>query len=260
LEVKRYLKLRSQKKMWESLAEFDPMWAILTTEGKKGRKWNPEEFFQHGKSEVSALMADLDSLGVRLNRKSIMDFGCGIGRLTQAFSECFEHCLGIDISSEMIEKARELNRFPDRCQYLVNETADLAQLANNSFHLVYSSMVLQHVAPTVSSQYIKEFIRVAKPGGVIVFQIPYYIHWRRRIQWRRRLFVILQAFGFKGTSLLEKLRLNPMRMSYIPQQKIEQILKSCSASIVNVKRWSDRQIGSCRYVVRKDKPYAARNT
>lgn len=248
------MNLNSQKKLWELLSEFDPMWAILTADEKKGGKWHSDEFFEHGKSEVRALLSDFTSFGLTPGKKSVMDFGCGIGRLTQAFSEHFQQCVGVDISYQMITKARELNRFPDRCQYVVNETVDLRQLQDNSFDIVYSNMVLQHIAPSLSRGYIKEFVRVAKLDGIIVFQMPYYIHWRRLIQWRRRLFALLQAVGVRGTFLVQKLGLNPMRMSYIPRQRVEQILESSNASLVDVKSWSDGKIGSCRYIAVKTSP------
>ena len=38
--------------------------------------------------------------------------------------------------------------------------------------LVYSNIVLQHIHPHYSKQYLKEFLRVLKPGGMLVFQLP----------------------------------------------------------------------------------------
>jgi ubiquinone/menaquinone biosynthesis C-methylase UbiE len=42
----------------------------------------------------------------------------------------------------------------------------------NTFDLVHSWLVLQHMPKPLALAYISEFARVAKPGGVIVFQIP----------------------------------------------------------------------------------------
>ena len=246
------MKLKTQRKGWESLARVDPMWAILAVDDKRGQKWSRGEFFENGRAEIQSLMTHLTVLGASLKRNSALDFGCGIGRLTQALTEHFENCVGVDISLEMISLANGCNRFPDRCHYVLNETSDLQQFSDDSFDFVYSNIVLQHITPAVSTNYIRGFVRILRPGGVLVFQIPHHIPWTRRIQWRRRLFLILQALGVDERHLIERLGLNPMRMAYIPQQKVEWLLRSADANVVEVKAWSDLDIESRRYIATKN--------
>src|SRR5262249_3108618 len=59
-----------------------------------------------------------------------------------------------------------------RCGFVLNETNDLAVFPDDAFDFVYSSLVLQHMKPEYSQNYIKEFLRVLAPGGLPVFQIP----------------------------------------------------------------------------------------
>lgn len=243
--------LEAHKKVWESLARYDPMWAILTAEEKRGRKWDREEFFRTGEREIASLLSDLAAFGLPAGRGAALDFGCGIGRLTQALAAHFDQVVGLDISEEMIGLARESNRYPSRCRYLVNNSADLSQMPDGSFDLVYSNVVLQHIAPRISKNYLREFMRVARPGGTIVFQVPCSMHWKRRIQWRRRLFVLMQTLGLNAMVLVQKLGLNPMRMAFIPQEEVRHLLRSCGAEVVGEKTWSDRSIASCRYIAVK---------
>ncbi len=243
--------LEVQRKTWDVLAEVDPMWAILTEDQKRGGKWNPEEFFERGRMEVNTLLSELESLGVHLEKGKVLDFGCGLGRLTQAFCEHFSACTGVDISPKMITKAQEFNRFPKRCHYIVNEVPDLKQFSDSSFDIVYSNIVLQHIPPVVSKRYIREFARVIRPAGVIVFQIPYWIHWRRRIQWRRRLFELFVRLGLGVKFFVTKLRMNPMRMSFLPRAVVEELLTSSGCSLRHVVSWTDSEIGSCRYIAVK---------
>ena len=72
----------------------------------------------------------------------------------------------------MIRNAVELNRFPDRCEYLHNVAADLSVLPDRSTDLVYSSITLQHVVPQLAQRYIREFFRIARPDAPVIFQLP----------------------------------------------------------------------------------------
>jgi SAM-dependent methyltransferase len=40
------------------------------------------------------------------------------------------------------------------------------------FDFIYTNIVLQHMRPEYSKAYLKEFLRVLSPGGLLVFQLP----------------------------------------------------------------------------------------
>jgi SAM-dependent methyltransferase len=84
----------------------------------------------------------------------------------------FDRCDGVDISASMLEVAERYNRFPDRCIYRLNVRADLALFPDGTFTFIYSTIVLQHMEPQYSKAYIREFLRVLAPGGLLVFQVP----------------------------------------------------------------------------------------
>ncbi len=106
------------------------------------------------------------------NKKRALDFGCGVGRLTQALAAHFEQVDGVDVSRGMIKLADDLNPFPDSCRFHLNQAGDLALFETGSFDFVFSQITLQHMPPKYSRRYIREFIRLLRPGGVMVFQIP----------------------------------------------------------------------------------------
>lgn len=157
---------------WDEFGKTDPLWAILTNPGRKGGKWDAEEFFALGRQEIAGIMQKTQEYGFPARRDAALDFGCGVGRLTQALCAWFERCCGVDIAPSMIELARRYNRHGDKCEYFQNAHSDLRIFSDDSFDLVYSKIVLQHMRPQYSTAYIKEFVRVLRPGGLIVFQIP----------------------------------------------------------------------------------------
>jgi SAM-dependent methyltransferase len=114
-------------------------------------------------------------LHVHVRPGRALDFGCGVGRLTQALAGKFSECDGVDIAPSMIARANELNRFGNRCRYHVNDRNDLALFGDDVFDLIYSDIVLQHIPPEFGAAYIRDFTGVLAPGGVLVFQIPSHV-------------------------------------------------------------------------------------
>lgn len=158
------------KNDWEALAERDALWAILTDNTKAGCKWEIGEFLNTGEAEIKTVMAYLADVDCLPDCEgNALDFGCGVGRLTQALAPRFASCTGIDISQQMIRQAQTLNRF-DHCRYLANSEERLP-FADESFTFIYSNIVLQHVPQHLSEQYIREFVRVLAPGGILLFGV-----------------------------------------------------------------------------------------
>ncbi len=118
---------------WNKLGEQDPLWAILTRPDKKGGRWTIEEFFQLGVAEISAVMEYLRGLGITARPAKALDFGCGVGRLTQALAAYYDEVVGVDIAPSMIEQARRLNSQGIRCRYLVNAGTDPDALGRRTF-------------------------------------------------------------------------------------------------------------------------------
>jgi SAM-dependent methyltransferase len=158
------------KNDWESLAERDALGAILTDASRADGKWDIAEFMATGDVEIEIVMRHLAGIGCSPNfAGAAMDFGCGVGRLTQPLGRRFASCVGVDISQQMIEKANSLNQFA-HCRYVVHSEIALP-FADDSFSFIYSNIVLQHVPPRFSEQYLREFVRVLAPGGVLVFGV-----------------------------------------------------------------------------------------
>ena len=151
---------------WNYFGSEDPMWYILTEDGKKFGKWDPEEFFETGVHEINKL----SDLNLIRDGGRALDFGCGIGRCTEAIAPFFKETIGVDISETMIETANKYGR--NSVKYIVNQKSNLELFDDNSFDYVYSNITLQHMSNEMAISYIKEFMRILKPDGMGVFQIP----------------------------------------------------------------------------------------
>lgn len=165
------MNLRALRRHWDAFARRDAFWAVLTDPDKTGNRWEADEFFRTGADEIRSVLAYLAGLGVDPPRGRALDFGCGVGRLTQALAGHFEEAVGVDIAPSMIELARSHDR-TGRCRFVLNDGDSLRDLVSGSFDFVYSNIVLQHIEPRHTRRYLAEMLRVLRPGGILLFQLP----------------------------------------------------------------------------------------
>lgn len=166
------MELDELRQHWQTFGEEDPLWAILSSPGKRGGAWNIDEFLATGQVDVEFAMRRLEEQGVVVARRRALDFGCGVGRLTQALANHFERCDGVDLAGSMIARADALNPDPERIHFHENKTSDLRLFEAGSFDFVLSLLVLQHMEPTLICAYLREIVRVLRPGGVAYFNLP----------------------------------------------------------------------------------------
>ena len=190
------MNLEEIHKNWTSLGEQDPMWAILTDPEKKGNRWQKDDFFETGRQQIKQTLSELDTAGISVVHGKALDFGCGIGRLTQALSEHFESVDGVDISTSMIGNAQKLNRFSGRAIYHLNVRNDLSLFPSNQYDFIFSWIVLQHMPRALQRNYIVDFFHLLKPGGVAYFQTIHTQGWRSGVpDWAADLYRKLKHKG-----------------------------------------------------------------
>jgi SAM-dependent methyltransferase len=220
-----------QQREWEALADVDPFWAILSDPERRGGRWDVEEFFRTGEADADRALARAAELGRPARRVRALDFGCGVGRVTRALAHRFGEAVGVDVSQRMVEEARRLNEDTSNASFLVNAAPDLAQLEDASFDLVYSRIVLQHLQCRRDVfHYLAEFLRVVRPDGIVVFQLPGSIPFRHRLHLRRKAWTALRAVGI-GPRRLHRLGLSPIRVIGMPRDEVVRRITSAGGSV-----------------------------
>jgi ubiquinone/menaquinone biosynthesis C-methylase UbiE len=164
--------VRQLQKTWDRLARIDPLWSILADPQKKGGRWQLSEFFKTGQEEIAGLMLYVESLQIKIGHRRALDFGSGIGRLTQPLAGYFDEVHGVDIAPTMIALANKYNHQVDKCQYHLIEKDDLTLFPDDTFDLIYSNLTLQHMEKKYCMSYMREFLRVLARGGLVIFQLP----------------------------------------------------------------------------------------
>ena len=162
------MSLRELQRNWDEMGRRNPFTAVLTTR----MRWDVEEFFETGRREIECLIRDIGTLDASFPRGRALDFGCGVGRLTQPLAAYYDEVIGVDIAPSMIDKADELNRQGERCRYVLNGEDNLRVFPDGYFDLIYSNITLQHVKPVHALNYVKDFLRTLSRRGVLVFHMP----------------------------------------------------------------------------------------
>lgn len=158
------------KATWERLGKADPLWAVLTDPDRRHGRWDVDEFLDAGRQPIDTVREIVEQAELSLGDR-VLDFGCGAGRLSNALAEHVDQVVGIDIAESMVEKARKIARFPDRIEFVHYDGTRLP-FPDCSFDSAVSLIVLQHARPAVQMAALLELLRVVRPGGVLVLQIP----------------------------------------------------------------------------------------
>src|SRR5208283_2877902 len=97
---------------------------------------------------------------------SALDFGCGTGRSTRFLRGLGFETVGVDISPEMISKAREIDPSGD---YRVIPGDDMSGLPRGSFSLMQSAFTFDNIpGMDTKVRLFRDLCALLKPDGVIV--------------------------------------------------------------------------------------------
>ena len=157
-------------KDWDERAREDYRYYIDT-----GNNATDAEFDASGKHDVAAIVQPIYD---RIKHGSILEIGCGAGRMTQHLVKMFELVIGMDCSGEMLKRALERmpkNSAPDDPEsnavfYWTNGIKIRIKPDYVDYALCYA--VLDHIP---RRDYIvtllTEIYRVLKPGGMATLEI-----------------------------------------------------------------------------------------
>lgn len=126
-------------------------------------------------ADVYAIDLEINNIASHISEgKSVLDVGCanGFALIKHAKNFKLAQSVGIDFSPKMIEMANESLAREKNNYNIQFKTGDIRGLdfPDNSFDIVYTTRVLINL-PNWQEQVkgISECIRVAKPGGTIIF-------------------------------------------------------------------------------------------
>ncbi|HEV7484651.1 MAG TPA: class I SAM-dependent methyltransferase [Thermoanaerobaculia bacterium] len=149
---------------WEELARREPYFPVLTNEGVR-----EEAFLETGDADIALLLPAIAAmLGREVPLTSVLDFGCGAGRLTIPLAWRAVHVVGADIAPSVLEHARKNALDAGVSNVTFVEIGEV----EGRFDFICSLLVFQHIRPAEGYKLIRSLLRLLNPRGVAVLQVP----------------------------------------------------------------------------------------
>jgi len=162
--------LNKMRQQWDAIASRNAFYGVVSwPEFQTLDQVDREKFWQTGRREVDDFLSGLNLVGTR--PWSMVEIGCGLGRMTHRFSERFGRVYSGDVSPGMVIRAREQWASLTNVNFILGHGNDLPGVADRSVDFVFSFIVLQHVPdPQIVKDYLRETARVLKSGGLAYLQ------------------------------------------------------------------------------------------
>ena len=197
---------------WEKLGQTDPYFGVCTDEAFKTSNLTEEAlqaFFKSGQEHISYVLDKLRWLSGKQIQKldSVLDFGCGTGRLLIPLSAVAEQAVGIDVSGSVLKEAqRNINKLSISNIKLVQSNS-LDVINGKAFDLVHTYIVLQHIPVKAGYRIIDALLKAIRPGGLGMIHITY----RNENKWLKNIGIKLKSNYKFIAQLSNVLKGRPMR-------------------------------------------------
>jgi SAM-dependent methyltransferase len=160
---------------WTYLGTHNPYWSVLTSEGftNSNFKKNAGLFYNSGLEDSNAMLLALERNGIEIkNIKTVLDYGCGVGRVTSFLAKNFREVVAVDISLPLLKIAKKYVREQGirNVKFKKNSKPEDFR-ALPMVDCLYCRLVLFHNPPPLIYKELEAILRKVKRGGVAYFQL-----------------------------------------------------------------------------------------
>ena len=123
--------------------------------------------WETGERDFNIITRDIEDT----SDKSILEIGCGVGRLLKAAIDRFQRVVGVDISPLALERAASLIGQRENLELMVGDGFSLTEVPSQSIDVVYSFAAITSTPLEIFSRYLLEANRVLSEDGLLRLQI-----------------------------------------------------------------------------------------
>ena len=229
------------KSAWSHLGMARPHFSVLTDSRflPDNLPRSLDDFWGSGEVAAAQLLRTLARHGFTPAGKNCVEYGCGVGRVTNSLARSFARVDAYDISAAHLEIARQHAREQAVHNVHFHECAANILADLEPCDVYYSRIVLQHNPPPVITQLICKAFAALRPGGIAAFQVPTY----------------MAGYRFRLRQWLADDHPLEMQMHCLPQAKIFEIAAEQHCMVLEVREDGSAgardRIASNTFVVRK---------
>jgi SAM-dependent methyltransferase len=174
---------------WRQIALLDDVFGNIAGQPQGADRWSERDFYATGTSDWAEFRDHWLQYWPELGGTCV-EIGCGAGRVTQALAADFERVVALDVSAEMIARARGV--VPEVVEFRQVRGPEMP-LGDGEADAVFSCHVLQHFESFDQvREAMEEAGRVLRPGGTAMVHLTLSSRtpsrlWRAREELRLRL-------------------------------------------------------------------------
>lgn len=224
--------LAHTEQTWTRLGELEPHWSVISAERFRQAELdaNRTEFYASGQGDVDTFLAflarnEVETAGFR----KVLEYGCGVGRVTRYLAQRFPEVVACDISPSHLMQADQYLR---ECGIENVSCVRIRNLASidgpPDLDVVFCVIVLQHNPPPVMVAILQRTLARLRPGGVAYFQVPTH--------------AVDYSFNVSDY-LAHGLGAGHIEMHYLPQRRVFQIARDFACDVLEVREddWVGRR-------------------
>jgi SAM-dependent methyltransferase len=206
---------------WEGLGERQPFHSVLTQDRflPSGLSESETQFWETGEIEAQRIADYLADGHMKLAEATVLEFGCGVGRVTIPLAALSGRVVAYDISEPHLALGRARAAALGRTNIRMIAIGDALPDEFAACEVFYSRIVLQHNPPPVIGTVLQKLIRALKPGGIGIFQVPTY-----RVD-----------YHFNLREFLQSPQPHDMEMHCFPQAELFSLVTQAGASLVEMR-------------------------
>ncbi|MCS7060864.1 MAG: class I SAM-dependent methyltransferase [Anaerolineae bacterium] len=208
---------------WRTIGEQEPYWSVLSADEYKlaNIQGRLEEFYRSGWESFHLLVNTMKRNGLddRLEDKTLLEYGCGVGRVTNVLAQKFKRVHAYDVSTSHLALARQVTDslgLANVHYVAVQSLRDMQELPQ--VDMAYSIIVLQHNPPPIIRLILESMLDALKPGGTALFQLLTY----------------QEGYSFRVEEYLSSPRPAQIEMHVLPQQRVFEIIADKRCRVLEV--------------------------
>jgi SAM-dependent methyltransferase len=162
---------------WEEWGRRDPYFGVITDPKFRSAGINEnalQEFFASGESHVHGVLSTIRKcIDPGFAPRTVLDFGCGVGRLLIPFAKIAADVVGLDVSLSMLREARRNCDAQRLDNVRLFHSDDALSTLTGRFDLIHSCIVFQHIPADRGRTIFSQLLPHLRPGGIGAVQLTY---------------------------------------------------------------------------------------